>query len=563
MSRMPLLLLVLALAGIALLLLAEDDTPAVDLREPPRTDPAEPPRDQPGLAVHGTAPAPLKATASASTLAEQARIKRLETLWDRALALHRAGRSRRAWALLEPLLASNKAFFEEPERARELAALRQGAREVLDAETADERLRELVAELRRWGNLRPDEEAGAFEQKLRHAAGVIAKVKDKRERERLERHLRRFLVPRGVRRPDGRDDELWRRGARVETDLLLDRVQQREEDREEPTVPLPIDDPEEVEKRRMEQLELLRQRGALTLLETLHRGLAFLALHQAPDGRFSAEVAATRFSEAHPNEPDLVGQVQRGLSKRDDRYVLSATALALMAFLDFRDQDGRGLFEPTIARAVAWLRAQQQEDGLFRGAGRRYYSDAITLMALAQAAGASGDEELKKAVARGLEALYAVRGPQGGYRYRAEQPGDLSVAGWVAQALEYAALAEIPIPKGMREELTKFLDTVWMGRERFAYLAPSQRTALMPRASLYPVGMLMGRILWDLSKMPERDARTWSEWLTRGVGRRAPALYTLYYGVRMDVWMHTKLTTKWHDWLVELARRQIAAGPLA
>ena len=46
----------------------------------------------------------------------------------------------------------------------------------------------------------------------------------------------------------------------------------------------------------------------------------------------------------------------------------------------------------------------------------------------------------------------------------------------------------------------------------------------------------------------KKDKQVWSTWLTKRVGRRAPSLYTLYYGVRMDVWIHAKLTTKWHGW---------------
>ena len=79
--------------------------------------------------------------------------------------------------------------------------------------------------------------------------------------------------------------------------------------------------------------------------------------------------------------------------------------------------------------------------------------------------------------------------------------------------------------------------------------------------SLCPVGMLMGRILWP--EIGKKDRAAWSLWLTKGVGRRAPSLYTLYYGVRMDVWMNGKLTAKWHAWLIELAKKQLVEGPVA
>jgi len=261
----------------------------------------------------------------------------------------------------------------------------------------------------------------------------------------------------------------------------------------------------------------------------------------------------------YTDDAENLAKCRSFLRSSGERYAVSATSLALMAFLDFRDQDAGGLFEPTIARAVAWLRGRQDAQGLFSKGGRAFYSDAIALMALAQAAGATGDETLKQAVARGLARLYVLRGPGGGYRYGPQQAGDLSVTGWVTQAVEYAEAAGIQVPDGMRDDLGLFLDSVWIGRERFTY-TPSTGRSMWGRSSLYPVGMLMARVLQPEIKKTDREA--WARWLAKGVGRRAPALYTLYYGVRMDVWVHGLLSTKWHDWLVALALRQERTGPM-
>ncbi len=566
MGRLPFVPLALACivgAGLLYALLGAGDDRVEDPGQALEAEPDEVTR-RPGLAVSGTRPRPLRVEPPKVSPEEQAQQERLAALWERAVALHRMRRSTQALALLQPVLGPEKAFFEDAARAKLLSSIRTAARKVLAVEAADERLRKLVDELRRWGNLRPSDDPDVLEQQLRHAAEVIAQLKAKKDRERLLTHLERFLVgrPAGWSRAERRGPPRGR--GRLDVDGLLAEVQRREEGRDEPTVPLPIAEPEKVEERRMEQLELLRRRGALTLLDSLHAGLAFLAVHQAPDGSFSAEAASTRFIEAHAEDERDITQYRQQFSKSYDRFLVATTALALMAFLDFRDQDGRGLFEPTIARALAWLRKQQHEDGLFPKAGRAYYSDAIALMALAQAAQATGDEGLKEQVERGLTALYTVRGPQGGYRYRAKQAGDLSAAGWVAQAVEYATLAGIAVPDGMRADLEGFLRLVWLGGERFSYLSHGGKvTQGRPRSSLYPVGMLMGRILWDMDRLTLKDRRAWSVWLTKGVGRRAPYLYTLYYGVRMDVWLHAKLTTKWHTWLVELSQKQIRLGPLA
>ncbi len=567
---LPLLIVLAVLGAAAFLFVAGDDDPAADSSlMPPEQAPVTTTKGEPSLDTGvGEAARQLAADRAAPpTEAELARRDRLALLWERALVLHGMKRDAQALSLLETYLESHKAFFEDERRAKILAQIRSGATQIIKADAAADRLKELVEELRRWGNLRPlddPEKASALERQLRHAAGVIAKLPKEKQRALLMRHLERFLVPRGRGYRDDRELEAgaeYTVRSRMDVDALLDAVQTAEETREDPTVPLPIEEPETVEGRRMEQLEALRVRGALTLLDSLHAGLAWLALNQGEDGRFADGAALERCTLLYADDDESMAVCRSHLSVANDRYAITATALALMAFLDFRDQDGRGLFEPTISRAVAWLRKQQDNTGLFSKGGRAYYSDAIALMALSQAAGATGDEALKTSVAKGLARLYAGRGAEGGYRYGPKQAGDTSVSGWVAQAVEYATLAGIAVPEGMREGLKTFLETVRIKGERFAYTAVQTLRGQRGQFSLYAAGMLMGRILWE--RVPEVDHKAWSTWLTKGSGRRSPWLYSLYYGVRMDVWVHGKLTTKWHGWLIELARKQLTSGPVA
>lgn len=498
----------------------------------------------------------LTANVPAPSPERAARLRHLEALWKRALSLHALERHAQALALLENVLATERTFFAEDGRPVQVAAMRLGAKRVLQVIESGESLDDLVAERRRWGNLRPlddPEAATALERRLRHAAEQVAQLRDAKERERLMRHLRRFLVPTTESRTSAK------RGT-LDVDGLLADVRKREAGSEEPTLPLPLDDSEDIEKRRMEQIELLRKRGALTLLDSLHAGLAWLALYQAQDGRFSDAAGAERGKTLYPEDGDAKLALRGGL-RGSERYALSTTALALMAFLDFRDQDGQGLFEPTIARAVAWLRAQQNKAGLFDKVGRHYYSDAIALMALAQAASSTGDKGLRESVERGLLALYPHRGARGGYRYSSNQAGDVSVSGWVVQAIEYAELAGAEIPPGMKEDLTGFLRRVWLGKERFLYVVGPHSKWGHP--ALWPVGMLCGRILWK--QVPDAVRASWIKWLLKpdSLGRGHPGLYTLYYGVRMDVWLNAKLTKNWHGWLHGLATKQVRTGPLA
>jgi hypothetical protein len=314
---------------------------------------------------------------------------------------------------------------------------------------------------------------------------------------------------------------------------------------------LPKADPDAAEKRRVEQLELLRQRKAIKLLDHIGQGLAWLALHQGPDGKISDTAAAARCAELG-HDPACVEAV--GGQLPDEWTATAATALAIMALLDFRDQDKQGLFEPTLARAVKWLRAQQQEDGMFRSAPKgSQYATAIALIALGQAAAASGGDDLRKAVHRGLQGLSLHQGADGGYRYRPLDPGDLSVVAWVAQAVEAARRAEVEIPQAMQDGLPGFLNAVWLGDERFLYTVGGQ-----DRPSLYPAGMLAGLILW---KEPAPDTlETWRAWLKR---RPPGEIYSFYYGVRVAIALDGGLADPWREAILSLAGRQQQQGPRA
>jgi hypothetical protein len=372
------------------------------------------------------------------------------------------------------------------------------------------------------------------EQARRRAAhaAVIGKSRSKQERQQLERHLRRFVGGGGAKP-----------GAGAWVDPQLEALQAGAA---VTAKPLPVPEPDESERRRIEQLEKLRQRKAVGLLDHIHGGLAWLALHQSPNGPLLDRESLKRCKELGHDPPCLSGG--------RNQHAIAGTAFAVMALLDFRDQDVRGLFEPSLAAAVQWLRRQQRPDGAFPG--RQVYESAIALMALAQAAESTGEGKLREAVRKGLE-LFAQRpGPLGGYRYGFGAPGDLSATGWVAQAVEMARRAGVEIPPSLEPGLSQFLDSVWQGEHRFSYLSRS-----VDRPSLYPVGILMARILWP-DPHPGLVV-SWRQWLTKGVGQGRPRLYTLYYGVRVAIAFEQRLPDPWRKWVFELAKTQTRKGTAA
>lgn len=310
-------------------------------------------------------------------------------------------------------------------------------------------------------------------------------------------------------------------------DTFLRSVRTRNEQRPVTPVPLPVDDAATREQRRLEQLEKLRQRGATGLLDPIAAGLAWAAIHQADDGEVSDDTVAARCT--------FLGHTlctSQGVAK-PGQYRLSGTALAVLAWLDFRDQDLATVFEPSLSLGVSWLRKQMKADGSFPQQG---YEAGIALMALGQAAKASHAPDLLKDVDRGMKFAASKVSTDGGFRYGWGTPGDLSVTGWYVQAMEQARDARVTQDAVFNTALEKFVRSVWMGDSRFKYTVDRPRES----ESLSAVGMLSLQILNPAAAEKERAG--WTAALAASAGKTRNNLYATYYEVRTELAMNGALT---------------------
>ena len=470
----------------------------------------------------------------------------IRTAWDAAVAAHKAGRPVEALQGLVPWRRDRPAWFEDPARAKLLAEMEQAAlaslsRAVRSASGADAKnlaatVRDLLTDPRLLAQA-ADLAAAADRRIAAGKPGVGGDIVERAgllsDKQAISRHLQRFAGSGAAGKPkDWIDSQL----------AAVDAANQALKKEPEP---LPVADAAAAEQRRLDELEKLRQRDMAGLLDHIDGALAWLALHQADDGHFGADATAARCI-ALKHDPACVAAGTK------EQYPLAATGLAVLALLDFRDQDVKRLFEPTLARGIAWLLAQQQKDGSFSGSGRSGYSAAIGLMALGQAAASARTKELKDSVERGL-AWYAKHPGRNyrGYRYGLDQEGDLSVTGWYVQAYEAATLAGAKLPESLRRDLDYYLAYVWLGDHRFVYTVGAAE-----RASLSPVGMLSMSILRPDS--PRQFGDEWRAYLSPG----APAanVYTLYYGVRLLLALDGKLPDKWRRYLNDLAGSQTVKG---
>jgi hypothetical protein len=352
------------------------------------------------------------------------------------------------------------------------------------------------------------------------------------DRQALLDHLRRFV---GAR--DGKD---------AARDPILAALRGDRARRATKVEPLPVADAEEAERRRVEQLENLIRRDAVGLLGAIDRSVVWLAVHQAEDGRISEGAAAERCGDGK-HVPRCVPE------RKDDPYALATTGLSVLAFLDFRDQDARGLLEPYLAAGIGWLLKAQRPNGSFPGGGQ-LYATAIALMALGQAAASTGSEVVRAAALRGLEHLARSPGFRGGYRYTVGADADLSVSAWVAQAVEACLAGGVEVPRELPWNLRGFLDAIRVPPHGYAYL-PGRGAS----PTLAPAGMLTEKIL---GRPEEASLAAWRAWLAKPpfAPKVGPPLYTQYYGVRLAILLDGGIPEPWRTWTFRLAASQAKEG---
>ena len=477
---------------------------------------AEDPEDQPKLI----------GTLAGANERKQRALERALAAWAEAKGLLAAGKAKEAAAVLAQLRVKHPGFVDDPGRSAEAVRIETAAK-AIDAEKA------LAAFLA--SKALTAEQRLQFEGRLAASAEILARAANDEDLDRLSRHLKRFLLPDGA--AGAADSKDW---ADVQLRTFVEDRRTRRAGDAKP----PVADAEAAEQRRLEQLEKLRQRDVVGLLDSIHAGLAWLAIHQRDDGSFCDAATVERCGVLKHATPCLDKWPNTG-----DAFVVANTALVLLSFLDFRDQDPLGWFDPYLARGLAWLVKKQKPDGSFPGAGQ-HYTTAMAIMALAQASASTGAEDMKEATRKGIAYLVTALGPLGGFRYGKNDPGDLSVTAWVAQAVEMSRAAGIEIPLLLSSGLETFMKYVWLGDKRFVYLFRGPE-----KASLVPAGMLLGHIIGQ--DKDEAVAKPWKEYLAGLRVDQRPDLYTLYYGVRVSILLNGTLADPWRTWVFDLAKRQI------
>ncbi len=187
--------------------------------------------------------------------------------------------------------------------------------------------------------------------------------------------------------------------------------------------------------------------------DAVELGLDFLARQQLPDGSWSFNRLG-----AGPG-----AEKEEAIFHSD----AAATGLALLAFLGAGYDHYDDQYLNVVRGGLEYLIHNQKPNGdLYIATDAEsnksawFYSHGIASIALCEAYGMTGDENLKVPAQKAIDFIVASQHPtRGGWRYAPQFDADTSVSGWQLMALKSGDLAGLTIPAGTYDKVRKWLDS--------------------------------------------------------------------------------------------------------
>jgi hypothetical protein len=195
--------------------------------------------------------------------------------------------------------------------------------------------------------------------------------------------------------------------------------------------------------------------GTATTEASVRDGLLWLKKQQKEDGTWS-----------------LMGPYSNG-GYAENR--VAATAMALLAFQGAgHTHQGKGEFQPVVAKAWKALLAMQNADGEFQGEAaynQKTYGQAQASIAVCEAYGMTKDKSFQGPAQKAVNYALFSQSPQGGWRYSPKEDADTSVTGWYVMALQSAMMAGLDVPSPTFDKINGFLDSVGSeNQSKYAYM---------------------------------------------------------------------------------------------
>jgi len=182
---------------------------------------------------------------------------------------------------------------------------------------------------------------------------------------------------------------------------------------------------------------------------------------------------------------------------------VAVTALAGMAFLADGHHPNRGKYGVQVARAVDFLISRSQPNGLiFDRDSSSYgpmYGHGFSTLFLAEIYGTTTDERVRKALASAVRLIVASQNEEGGWRYQPDgTDADVSVTVSQVMALRAARNCGIVVPKETIDRAVDYVKRCQNADGGFMYQLTRRGESLCPRSAagvvaLQSAGVYEGR----------------------------------------------------------------------
>ncbi|MHC4781072.1 MAG: prenyltransferase/squalene oxidase repeat-containing protein, partial [Planctomycetota bacterium] len=172
----------------------------------------------------------------------------------------------------------------------------------------------------------------------------------------------------------------------------------------------------------------------------VENGLNWLRRHQSESGVWRAD----GFGSLCKSSEGCEGEALEGVG-----YDAGVTALSTMAFLGAGYTHREGRFKNTVTKALRYLILIQKPDGRF--GSEPMYTQALAVIALAEALGMTSDMELRAPLRKGTAFLVSAQQAQGGWTYGPsprKERNDTSITAFAIMALKSARATGVEVPEG-------------------------------------------------------------------------------------------------------------------
>lgn len=192
----------------------------------------------------------------------------------------------------------------------------------------------------------------------------------------------------------------------------------------------------------------------------VQNALDWLVKNQNTDGRWQA----AKFGAG--KETRTLGHDRGGAGAKADTGI---TGLAILALQGAGETHLEGARRESVQHGLEFLLASQATDGNLAGQAELFaamYCHSIALLAVTEAYALTGDARLKPYVERGVNFSLRAQHPDGGWRYRPLDAGDMSQFGWQVMAMRSAKLGGIDVPDEAFRRMGVFLEKCSTGPAR-------------------------------------------------------------------------------------------------